>query len=82
MVGKMAIMDQTGDTRLEWDGTNKTEVDIARTTFNSLKAKGYVAYDVSGSKRGARIDKFNASLESIIMVPELIGHDATLALER
>jgi hypothetical protein len=82
-MSKMQVMDETGDTKVEWNPDIKDEVEAARKTFDSLKAKGYQAYAMTpGSKKGDKIDKFDHAAKGIIMVPELKGHDATLAMER
>jgi hypothetical protein len=37
----LLIQDNTGDTRIEWDKNNATEVELARKNFDEHKAKRY-----------------------------------------
>jgi hypothetical protein len=73
-VGIMAILDSTGDTRHTWDRKNAEEVAQMREIFDSMKAKGYVAYSVKrdGSKDKA-IKEFDPDAEKIIFAPRLVG---------
>lgn len=71
---EMAVMDQTGDTKLIWDEDNDVEVEAARTMFNSLKKKGYLAYSVDKKgEKGTQMSEFDASVEKIIMAPQMKG---------
>ena len=70
----MAVMDDTGDTKVIWDPENQDEVDNAKQTFNNLKGKGYLAYKVIGKgDKGEVIDRFDRHLEKIIMSPPMKG---------
>jgi len=71
---EMMILDQTGDTKTVWDANNPDEVEVARTQFNALKKKGYLAYAVKkGGERGARMDTFDPAAESMILAPAMAG---------
>jgi hypothetical protein len=67
-------MDRTGDTRTTWSKTVRAEVDAAKAMFNSMKAKGYLAYTVEpGGGRGEVIRDFDPNAEAIIMSPQTVG---------
>jgi hypothetical protein len=71
---EMAVMDETGDTKLIWEEDNQAEVDAAKEMFNSLKKKGYLAYSVDRKgEKGEVMTKFDPSAEKIIMSPPLQG---------
>lgn len=71
---EMAVMDRTGDTKTIWDKNNPDEVEAARSTFNRLTKKGYVAYTVVGEgKKGSVIKDFDPDAEKIILSPPLAG---------
>ena len=70
----LEIMDRTGDTKLIWSADQQAEVDAAKTTFDSLKAKGYVAYSVgTDGSTGEVIKSFDPNAERIIMRPAMQG---------
>ena len=72
--GVLCCMDETGDTRMQWDKSNPAEVAKAETRFNELRKKGYMAYTVnSKGDQGTVIDKFDPSAERIIMHSQMIG---------
>lgn len=74
VIGEMAIMDLSGDTKVTWDHSKPEEVDAARATFDALRKKGYAAFSVSkdGSK-GEQIRTFDPAAERIILAPALVG---------
>lgn len=68
------VMDETGDTRLQWNKTSRDEMLAAKSRFADLKQKGYAAYAVDASGRqGALIHDFDETAERIIMVPPMVG---------
>lgn len=67
---------EDGDLTFKWDEDNETEVNLARQAFADAKAKGYFAYSVvkvDGEKERILIKEFDASLEKIVMTPQLVG---------
>jgi hypothetical protein len=67
----MSILDMTGDTKVIWDPKNPDEVDAARQQFNTLKAKGFLAFSVKkDGEKGTRIKEFDPEAEKIIMSPQ------------
>ena len=73
-MSELAVMDRTGDTRIEWDAERPGEVEAARELFDKMKNKGYLAYtlDRSGT-RGDVIRRFDPNAERIIMSPQTVG---------
>jgi len=71
---EMAVMDETGDTKLIWDEGNEDEVEAARSMFSNLKKKGYVGYSVNKKgDKGEVLERFDPLAERIIMAPQLRG---------
>jgi len=76
LVGVMNVMDRVeGDTTIGWDPNSPDEIEQAQASFDSLVAKGYLAYEVTkeGTKTGTQIKKFQADLKRIILTPPLVG---------
>lgn len=70
----MNIMDPTGHTSVTWDPANSAEVDIARTAFTEMTAKGFYAFRVEkNGRQGARMTSFDPSAEEMLIVPHLVG---------
>lgn len=68
------VMDHTGDSKLLWSPDNPDEVQAAKDLFDSLKAKGYLAYTVEeDGERGEVIREFDKTAGRIIMAPQLVG---------
>jgi hypothetical protein len=68
---ELAILDQTGDTKVMWSKDNPDEVDAAEAQFKTLTRKGYTAYRATGKdgKKGEQIREFDPDAERIILVP-------------
>ena len=74
MAGELCVLDASGDTKTIWNPDNPDEVEAARRTFDSLRAKGYLAYSVKGDgDKGEVLREFNPGLGKIIMAPPLAG---------
>lgn len=71
----IAVMGKEGDTKYMWDKDNAAEVEIAKSTFDSFKKKGYAAFKAIGDdgKKGELIKEFDPNIERIIFVPALRG---------
>lgn len=72
--GILHMMDETGDTRMQWDKNNPAEIAKAKQRFDELKAKGYMAYSLN--KKGTQGDvmqDFDPNAERIIMHSQMIG---------
>jgi hypothetical protein len=74
---ELSVLSPEGDTKLVWDADNEDEVKAAETTFNSLIAKGFQAFEVSDDEekggKGKLIKKFNPEAERIILSPRIGG---------
>lgn len=71
---ELVVIDQTGDTKIIWDSTKKDEVDSAKTQFDALKKKGYMAYSVKkNGDKGELLHEFDAEAEKIILAPRMVG---------
>lgn len=71
----MAIMGESGDTKLTWDPRQPPEVEAARRQFEFLtKEKRYSAFkmNVSG-ERGEMIHTFDPAAERIVLAPQMQG---------
>ena len=73
-MGILSELNGTGDTKTIWDPNKPDEVEVARSAFDSLKKKGYVAYrvDKAGDK-GEVMRSFDPAAGMVIMVPPVVG---------
>lgn len=72
--GALAVMGPNGDTKYIWDRNNPAEVEAARTVFDMLKKKNYLAFSVRGEgDQGDQVREFDPNLERLIFVPQLKG---------
>jgi len=63
-----------GDIRKEWDPSNSDEVEDARRTFETFRAKRYLAYRVDeAGEPGTTMHQFDESAGAIIMSPQPVG---------
>lgn len=71
----MAIMDETGDTKILWSKDNEDEVSNARRTFSDMKKKGYTAFRVTGKDgvAGEQMPDFDPDAERIIFTKPQAG---------
>lgn len=71
---QLVVLDESGDSKIIWDADNQDEVDAAKSTFDSLRKKGYVAYSVNRKgDAGEVMTKFDPSVEKVILAPQLKG---------
>ena len=71
----LAITDHTGDSKIMWSKDNQDEIDVARRTFNDMKAKGYGCFKVVGKKgeAGEQVDSFDPNAERYIFTKPMAG---------
>ena len=71
----MAITDETGDTKIMWSKDNEDEIEVARTTFNTMIRKGYAAFRVTGKNgdAGEQMREFDPNAERIIFTKPQAG---------
>lgn len=67
-MGKMRILNQSGDETLTWNPEDATEVEKARAEFERLKGEGYEFYS-SVQTKGRKVARFSADLGSLIAAP-------------
>ena len=70
----LCVLDESGDSRMQWDKDDAAQVAKAQARFNELKGQGYLAYKVN--KKGGQgevITAFDASAERIILHKQMIG---------
>jgi hypothetical protein len=71
---ELAVLDHTGDTKTVWDSDNADDVENARETFDRLRAKGHVIYNVKkDGEKGEVMAKFDKRAEKMIAVPRIVG---------
>jgi hypothetical protein len=71
----MAVMNETGDTKIMWSKDNQEEVDNARRNFDDMKRKGYTAFRVTGKNGdpGEQMRDFDPNAERIIFTKPQAG---------
>jgi hypothetical protein len=71
---ELIVLDETGDSRIQWNKNDPDQVAAAQARFAELKTRGYLAYRVDPSGRqGEVIDKFDPAAERIILHQRMIG---------
>jgi hypothetical protein len=74
VTGTLCVLDESGDTRIQWDKYNPEQVAAAEARFDELKAKRYLAYKVDkGGGQGEVIDKFDPNAGRIILHAPMVG---------
>jgi hypothetical protein len=70
----LCVLDETGDSRMQWDKKDPAQIAKAQARFNEFKNKGYIAYKVAkGGGMGEVISAFDPNEERIIMHRALVG---------
>ena len=71
----MEVLDHTGDSKFQWDPNVPAEVEAARVQFNSLRAKQYDAFRVTGrdGSKGEIMKEFDPGAAQMIMSPRMVG---------
>lgn len=67
---------EDGDVRLTWERGNADDIATARRTFSDLRAKGYLAYQVTRGSRTRKtqrdqIRRFDPDAEQIVLTPPM-----------
>lgn len=74
VTGSLCVLDESGDSRMQWDKNDPQQVAAAEARFNELRAKRYLAYKVDAKGgQGEVIDKFDPDAERIIMHQPMVG---------
>jgi hypothetical protein len=67
------VLDETGDSRFQWDKSDPLQVEKARARFAELKAKGMAAYRVTAKGEQELLHDFDESAERIVMRGPVVG---------
>jgi hypothetical protein len=71
-MSSLHILNQHGDTMVEWDLNHPDLIELAAKTFNEAKAMGHLAYaKIDGEFE--TIHAFDESAEQIIMSAQIVG---------
>jgi len=74
MTSTLHVMDNTGDTRTEWDKNRPDEVELARKAFQAAKEKKMLIYRTRADGSKAELMReFDPSAERIIATPQTVG---------
>ena len=67
-------LNHEGDTTVEWDPNDAASTDIARKTFEAMKAAGCHFFEKKhGGGAGRRIDRFDPEIERMVMVKQIVA---------
>ena len=73
-MAKLTILDQSGDTKVEWKTSNPDSVKAAMARFDDLvKNHKHWAYKVNPDGSKESIKKFDQTAEEIIVHPQMVG---------
>lgn len=74
MKHKITKLDRNGDTVVEFDPTNETEVSAGRKLFEEAIAQGYIASEMDASgKKGEIVKSFNPGAQDTLLVAPVYG---------
>lgn len=70
-MGKLMVMNETGDVRVSWNPSNEDEVKNAQEHFNLLKEKGHIFFRIKkgsedDSAKGDTLTEFDGTAGEII----------------
>lgn len=70
----LCVLDDTGDSRFQWNKDDPEQVSKAELKFKEMKAKGYLAYSVNKKgDKGEVLQAFDPKAERIIMHSPMVG---------
>lgn len=74
VTGTLNILDESGDSRIQWDRNDPQQVAAARARFDELRAQRYLAYKVNADGgQGEVITQFDPDAERIILHRQMVG---------
>lgn len=74
MMGKLQIMDSSGDKTVRWRKDRPDEVRRAKEQFDEHIGKGYLAYrQGKNGEDGELLRRFDKNAERIILAPPISG---------
>lgn len=68
-MGEIAVLNQRGDTPIQWDPESPTQVASAKQEFARLKKEGYEFFEVVPESKGKRVTRFDKKLGKVIASP-------------
>ena len=72
--GLLCLLDESGDSRMQWDKNVPVQVAKAEARFDELKKKGYLAYSVNKKgDMGDILQAFDPNAERTIMHSPMVG---------
>lgn len=74
-MGQMRVIDQTGDTTIEWDPSDKESTEKAKEQFKKLKDEGYEFFEVK-TARGKQVKRFSKKLGKVLAAPAPAKNEA------
>ncbi len=69
----LIVMDNTGDSRHQFDPTNNLDVLEAHRRFRELSKAGYIAAKRTGSGTSELIREFDPTVKKTVLFPRLVG---------
>lgn len=67
-MGSIAILNQRGDEKIEWNPANEAETAVAKEKFDKLKKDGYEFFETVDAK-GKQVKRFKKGLGKLIAAP-------------
>lgn len=72
-MGQIRTLDESGDTRQDWDPNNPAEVASARAVFELYQSRGFMAARMENDRAGDVIREFDPNAGTIILMPQMQG---------
>jgi len=74
MTSTLHVLDETGDTRIEWNPSDKDEVEMARKAFKAAQDKKMLIYKTRrDGSRGEQMREFDPNAERIVATRQTVG---------
>jgi hypothetical protein len=67
------VMDNSGDSRFEFDPADSAGVAEAMERFNELAGRGYTAAERTGSGTSRKVTEFDPTAGEVLFMPRLVG---------
>ena len=68
------VLDDSGDTRIEWDPSDPVSVKAAEAAFKAAKKKGHLIYKTrADGSQGELLRNFDPQAERIVATPQTVG---------
>jgi hypothetical protein len=67
------VMDNSGDSRFEFDPADSAGVAEAMERFNELVGRGYTAAERTGPGTSRKVTEFDPTASEVLFMPRLVG---------